>query len=59
MQIVIIMDGLKLFILFKICIAITILEWSPKLRPFRNNPIESLCITNNLMQAFILLRDSY
>ncbi len=36
MQIVIMSDGLKLFILFKICIAITILEFIPKTKTFRN-----------------------
>ncbi len=45
------------FILFKICIAITILEFIPKLRPFRNfSTYRSLCITSTtLMQAFISL----
>ncbi len=52
-------DGLKLFILFKICIAID--SWVSQARPFRTfNPIESPLTSTTLCKPFIFfVPDSY
>ncbi len=45
----------KLFILFKICIAITILEFIQKLRPFRNfSTYQPLCITSTTLYKLFI-----
>ncbi len=54
-------DGLN-FILFKICIVITILDLSQKLRPFRNFSTlsKALCITSTTHASlYFLCSDSY